>query len=808
MALLKCCRIFYNLVKVGDIYEDEEFCDYERYPGGKRGPRLRLVLGDNVDDAELYQLFDRVLAALQNKSDCNENEDTAAWRALEHRIDHRCSYFATIALLRPLAEALAPDSQDEPNTIVDATHRVRRLVASQLQSAATEMKKVREFGDKVMASLAHVWTALTADDTAEAVRAEAEAKAAADKKKLESDRPQGVEEGVQAEDTERVLERASITKTGKLRYGIDQASVKEFLPAGPPRKMTELVVPSKAYQILEEHLSHLEFVCACHSQVVSCTAFEACQMAPADAAGSMGTSKSAGSAAPRCTTTLTQMHDYLEDFVERRADLFARSVMVLLISGPLTRATAPVVPPHDLAAAIKTKDGAAPDMPPAPATLTHPALLLGRDILSDVVCSSLLEYGVAPWMLKNEPFGIESGKHILPVTTNEMRLYCLAPARLHRRINRVLHEWGEVQQEVDYLDSAMLASVKITGEATRTFANRFGSWVLDRAMGLMVRQLLLGFQLDLYAEQEYVAVYWYCDRIAQMRIQNRNAARKAYFERELGTQPDFGEDAASDAQKQGYGGGGGDDGFGAEVLMVASGGKGNKKGKKNKKTKKGKNKKKTKNKKNKLHQSSAAGRGDGTAEAGNNDKVVVRLSLDMPRHDRHIHLRALNELDMHRTLFRSYACVLIVLRHFKYLNGAHKYALGSDALRFQHRFQQFQHFNQPSPIRYEEFAAHVCTVEEKGAQILAMVKNWFSYATQQSKKLLSVCPYATKEFQARVRKVAKLCVINGIALQTLMRSGDMDESQSTPPSVACAIAFKFAGTDANCYFPLIHQVRK
>ena len=94
------------------------------------------------------------------------------------------------------------------------------------------------------------------------------------------------------------------------------------------------------------------------------------------------------------------MHDYLEDFVDRRADLFSRSLMAVLISGPLTRATAPAIPHQDKAVNEDLGEAAAP-LPPA--VLTHPALLLGRDIVSDVVCSSILEYGILPWMIKNEP---------------------------------------------------------------------------------------------------------------------------------------------------------------------------------------------------------------------------------------------------------------------------------------------------------------------------------------------------------------------------------------------------------------------
>ena len=343
VAVLKCCRVFYKLVKAGDIYEDEEFCDYERYPGGRRGPRLRLVLGDDVEDADLVQLCDRVLKALQDKikADGSASTDMLAWRALHCRIDHRRSYFSTIAMLRPLGECLKPETKDKHGSVVDTTQRVRDLVALQLQRAKSQMTKAREAGERVAATIADVWRVVSDEDAAEAERAEAEAKAA-EEKKLESDRPLGVE-GACTIDSELVLELASITKTGKMRYGIDQDSVKEFLPAGPPRKMTELVVPSKAYQIMDEHLSHLEFVCSCQDRVISCVDFEACQVLPDNQRAQPKSTK------PRSTTTLTQMHDYLEDFVDRRADLFSRSLMAVLISGPLTRATAPAIPHQDKA---------------------------------------------------------------------------------------------------------------------------------------------------------------------------------------------------------------------------------------------------------------------------------------------------------------------------------------------------------------------------------------------------------------------------------------------------------------------------
>ena len=782
VAMLKCCRIFYNVVKAGDIYEDEEFCDYERYPGGKRGPRLRLDLGDRISKDELDGIFESVILAIKQKLISGTSRSNE-WQALLARVEHRCSYFQSLSLLLPLSVPIGPKAHDSSDNTIETTIRVRKLVSEVLVKMSDGTKNTHELSKIAIASMGCVWGPSGAEDIAEVERAGAEEKAEADKKKLESDRPQGVEEIQGYDNSVPVLERASITQRGKLRYGIDQDFVKEFFPTGPPRKMNELVIPSKAYSTLNDHLSHLDFVCKCHERVVSCEDFEKNQ---AIANGKLADTARA-SVMPRSSTTLLQLHDYLEEFAGRNADIFARSVMVLLISGPLMRPPPP-----------KPLSGDSSDSPKSnQSIISYPALLLGRDILVDVIDSSLLEYGIAPWMLKNEAFGMDSRKLLLPVVLAEMRLFCMAPARLHRRANRTIQEWGAVQNDVDYLDSAMLGSVNITGEATRTFCNRFGSWVLDRAMGLMVRQLLIGFQLDLYAEQEYVSVYWYCERITQMRIQNRDAARRAYFARDKGPQPDFSfaSKLNGDSKLDNV-----DDGFTSEVLVATNVGSKSKK-KRGKKGKKGKKKSKHKNK---AHGDKKMSSTTSTAVHDSAGKAF-RLSIDLPRHDRHIHYRALTELDMHRTLFRSYACILVILREYGFLKETQQYSLGSDKLRFQHRFQQFKHFNQPSPIHFEELESYIRDIRDKKGDLFDMVKLWFSQAAQKSKVVLSHCPYASDEFRMRLRAIAKLCVINGISLQTLAKSVPTSDSPAQPPSHKAEIKFNFSGKDSNKYYPTITQ---
>jgi hypothetical protein len=133
---------------------------------------------------------------------------------------------------------------------------------------------------------------------------------------------------------------------------------------------------------LEQQLSHLLVVVRCHDSVVSVAEFERCQ-------------SGASSDQPLGTSTLQSMSDFVRDFTWRDADIFTRSVMNLLILGPLTRS-------------VVTKDGT---------QTIRPAQLLGRDPMDEVVVSDLLEYGVSPWMIRSES-GMLSLSVIIPARLN------------------------------------------------------------------------------------------------------------------------------------------------------------------------------------------------------------------------------------------------------------------------------------------------------------------------------------------------------------------------------------------------------
>ena len=154
----------------------------------------------------------------------------------------------------------------------------------------------------------------------------------------------------------------------------------------------------------------------------------------------------------------------------------------------------------------------------------------------------------------------------------------------------------------------------------------------------MVRQLLLGFQLDLYAEQ-YATVYWYCDRITQMRIQNKCCTGHISSEilaHSLTLVPINRKVVVKQMKMM------------VSVLkcslprLVGVEAKEKNKGKK-REEQEGK--------------SAAPPQTPHSNTQPRNVGKASRLSIDARRHDRHIHYRELTELDLLHTLFRSYpAC--------------------------------------------------------------------------------------------------------------------------------------------------------
>jgi hypothetical protein len=232
VATLKCCRIYTNVVKVGDVYEDEDFCDYERYPSPRQeGGRLRLVLGDHVDTATMDRSLDALCAALAARSGGSSSGD--AWFDLEVRMNLRRSWWSVMKGVRPLSHPTELGDDEEMETI-------RVLVAGQLKETERSVLETSRLAVELKRTMKRVWKNMDPKKAETEERREVEEEEMKRRKEEEAGNVNVSERRMALVGT--YDERRAISDEGGLAYGVDNRASREFVPAGPPRKKTELWV--------------------------------------------------------------------------------------------------------------------------------------------------------------------------------------------------------------------------------------------------------------------------------------------------------------------------------------------------------------------------------------------------------------------------------------------------------------------------------------------------------------------------------------------------------------------------------------
>ncbi|XP_063879718.1 N-alpha-acetyltransferase 35, NatC auxiliary subunit-like isoform X1 [Scylla paramamosain] len=81
-------------------------------------------------------------------------------------------------------------------------------------------------------------------------------------------------------------------------------------------------------------------------------------------------------------------------------------------------------------------------------------------------------------------------------------------ARQRDKVAHLLEEFAMLQDEADKVD-AYLHNVLLKSDQPRPHLAYLGTWVLYHTLRLMIKYLLTGFTLELYAVHEYHYVYWY-----------------------------------------------------------------------------------------------------------------------------------------------------------------------------------------------------------------------------------------------------------------------------------------------------------
>jgi Mak10 subunit, NatC N(alpha)-terminal acetyltransferase len=110
-----------------------------------------------------------------------------------------------------------------------------------------------------------------------------------------------------------------------------------------------------------------------------------------------------------------------------------------------------------------------------------------------------------------------------------LRVHCASPGRHRTSIQGMLVEWGDVMIQcrdtdeyvAQRLAKAGFGSGSLIALRTPICNTPYTAYATELAVHLMMDYLLLGIDLDLYGEDEYLQVYWYLDYLCDCRVQNR-----------------------------------------------------------------------------------------------------------------------------------------------------------------------------------------------------------------------------------------------------------------------------------------------
>jgi len=105
---------------------------------------------------------------------------------------------------------------------------------------------------------------------------------------------------------------------------------------------------------------------------------------------------------------------------------------------------------------------------------------------------------------------------VQPFLDNMARCYALLiqicswnKARMRRGLPDMFREFSMLSDEASRVDVALAKHLKLQEERTAFFV----LWVLDKTHWCMIYYLQLGFDLDLYYEEEYHVIFWYMDTL-------------------------------------------------------------------------------------------------------------------------------------------------------------------------------------------------------------------------------------------------------------------------------------------------------
>ncbi|KAK9761882.1 N-alpha-acetyltransferase, non-catalitic subunit [Basidiobolus ranarum] len=132
---------------------------------------------------------------------------------------------------------------------------------------------------------------------------------------------------------------------------------------------------------------------------------------------------------------------------------------------------------------------------------------------------SIIQSVRPPLEILEAPLGSTNHKELYALVTNFLtratkpfidtfKVYCQNRSRQRRVMCKLLREWETLQEEAEHIDEQFHLIFKYDPSSLPFF---YSSWVYHRKLNLMVQIAQLGFDLELFAEHEYLMVYWYMD---------------------------------------------------------------------------------------------------------------------------------------------------------------------------------------------------------------------------------------------------------------------------------------------------------
>ena len=159
--------------------------------------------------------------------------------------------------------------------------------------------------------------------------------------------------------------------------------------------------------------------------------------------------------------------------------------------------------------------------------------VFGLGSITGIAIASLKAFGVPSWMTDNAEEGLPCLTKICNALIYYWRTMCLGPARQHRRLLKVLKDWGNLQYHADFHDQQLLLLYNVPLKYANQYINRFGSWVLSRGLLMMIHQLELGLWNNLYSVEDNISVLWYTEQLIMTSSQNFTACVEMYRKSEF-----------------------------------------------------------------------------------------------------------------------------------------------------------------------------------------------------------------------------------------------------------------------------------